>query len=84
VRVGTAGVVLDRQGARGVAIPREDLDGATTSGGIAGKVVEQGGLAVITWELGEARLDSGVRLRHADDTARLVAAVNALVGKVEA
>jgi hypothetical protein len=83
VRVGAAGVVLDRHGARGVAIPRQEISGATTSAGIAGKVVEQGGLAVITWELGDAQLDSGVRLRHADDTARLVAAVNALVGEVE-
>jgi hypothetical protein len=82
--VGTTGVVLERRGARSVAIPREDLRGATTANRIAGKVVERGGLAVITWQLGVSELDSGVRLRHSDDTARLVTAVNALVGRVEA
>lgn len=84
VAVGAAGVVLDRPGARSMAIAREDLQGATTAAGIAGKVVERGGLAVITWQLGASALDSGVRLRHAEDTARLVGAVNALAGRVEA
>jgi hypothetical protein len=84
VRVGTAGVVLDREGARGVAIAREELAGASRASGIAGKVVERDGLAVITWRLGETELDSGVRLKHARDTSRLIAAVNALVvGEVD-
>jgi hypothetical protein len=84
VLVGPTGVTLDRRGAPSVAVAREDLQGATTSAGIAGKVVERDGLAVIEWQLGGSELDSGVRLRHAEDTARLVAAINELVGKVEA
>ena len=83
VVVGTGGVVLDRGGARGIAIDRSELSGASRATGIAGKVVEHEGLAVITWRLGETELDSGVRLKHAQDTSRLVAAVNALVGEVD-
>lgn len=83
VRVGPPGVVLDRGGSADLAIPREDLVGATAAQGIAGKVVERGGIAVITWTLGGIRVDTGLRLRHVEDTGRLIESVTALVGKVE-
>jgi len=73
------GIALVRTGAPSVLIERGDLVGAGRAAGMAGKFVERGGLAVITWRLGDAVVDTGLRLRRADETAQLVAAVQALV-----
>ncbi len=88
--VGADGVVLERTGARSLLIPAADVGAAGRSSGMAGKVVERDGLAVITWRLGDEQVDTGLRMRRSQDTAVLVAAVNALAaggeqdGKVEA
>lgn len=62
-----AGVAVRRPGARDFLIPAERLCGARTDKGIAGKVLTEGGLLVITWRLGERRVDSGFRLDRAAD-----------------
>lgn len=60
-----AGVDVRRPGARDFFIPARQLRGARLEKGIAGKVLTEGGLLVITWEHGERRLDSGFRFDHA-------------------
>lgn len=78
VRVGSAGVLVARQGAPDVFIPRGALLGVRLERGMIGKFVEREGLVVLTWSLGEATLDSGLRLRHRSDRARVVEAVAVL------
>jgi hypothetical protein len=62
-----AGVAVRRPGARDFFIPAGKLCGARTDKGIAGKVLTEGGLLVITWRLGERRVDSGFRLDRSAD-----------------
>lgn len=78
VRVGRDGVLLVRQGVPDVFVPRDGLLGVRLERGMIGKFVEREGLVVLTWSLGEATLDTGLRLRHRTDRARLVSAVGAL------
>lgn len=60
-----AGVHVVRPGARGFLIPAGALRGARLDTGIAGKVLTEGGLLVIVWQLGDRRLDSGFRFDRA-------------------
>ena len=78
VRVGRAGVLLARQGAPDVFVPRAALLGVRLDRGMVGKFVEREGLVVLTWSLGDVTLDTGLRLRHRADRARVVEAVAAL------
>lgn len=75
MRIGRAGVLLVRQGAPDVFVPRAALLGVRLERGMVGKFVEREGLVVLTWSLGEATLDTGLRLRHRADRARVVSAV---------
>lgn len=59
------GVSVVRPGARDFFIPAAELRGARLDKGIAGKVLAEGGLLVITWQLGEKLIDSGFRSDHA-------------------
>ncbi|GAA1665910.1 hypothetical protein [Streptomyces yatensis] len=59
------GVSVVRPGARDFFIPAAQLRGARLDKGIAGKVLAEGGLLVITWQLGEKLIDSGFRSDHA-------------------
>jgi hypothetical protein len=58
------GVLIEREGAEAIFLPREAVAGARLAPGLAGRVVGAGGLLVIAWRLGDAELDTGVR---ADD-----------------
>ncbi|MGN6607454.1 MAG: PH-like domain-containing protein, partial [Jatrophihabitans sp.] len=58
------GVLIDREGATPVFLPRTAIDEARLAPGLAGKVMGEGGLLVIRWHLGDAELDTGLR---ADD-----------------
>ncbi|MCF6523874.1 hypothetical protein HOY81_12360 [Streptomyces sp. JJ36] len=73
-----AGVTVLRPGARDFHIPADRLRGARLDTGIAGKVLTEGGLLVISWSHGERRLDSGFRSDHAAEHPEWVTAVNAL------
>jgi hypothetical protein len=64
VRLGAAGVLIDRQGAAAIFIPRDELIDARLEPALAGKVVGRGGLLVLRWRHGDTELDSGIR---ADD-----------------
>ncbi|MFE9002033.1 hypothetical protein ACFYOY_07840 [Streptomyces sp. NPDC007875] len=59
------GVSVVRPGAQDFFIPAAQLRGARLDKGIAGKVLAEGGLLVITWQLGEKLIDSGFRSDHA-------------------
>lgn len=71
-----AGVLLAREGADDVFIPADRLRSARLDRGIAGAVYEQGGVLVLTWELGDGTaLDTGFR---ADRTAEHLAVIEAV------
>jgi len=77
--VGEAGVLIEREGARDLFIPASDLVDVRADRGIAGSVFEPGGVVVITWQLGDRQLDSGLRARHVEDHVAVVRAVRALL-----
>jgi hypothetical protein len=58
------GVAVRRPAATDFFIPAGALRGARLDKGIAGKVVPEGGLLVITWQHGERLIDSGFRSEH--------------------
>lgn len=74
------GLAVVRPGSRDFFIPAGQLRGARLDKGIAGKVLTEGGLLVITWEHGDRLLDSGFRSDHAADHLDWVAAVGTLCG----
>lgn len=80
VRVGRAGVVIEREGARSFFVPAADVEAVRVDKGIAGAVFETGGVVVLTWRLGTTSLDSGLRAQHTDDHVAIAAAVHALPG----
>jgi hypothetical protein len=55
------GVLIEREGAETIFIPRAAIIEARLAPGLAGKVVGAGGLLVVRWRLGAAELDSGLR-----------------------
>jgi hypothetical protein len=73
-----AGVHVVRPGARDFLIPAGQLRGARLDKGIAGKVLTEGGLLVIVWQLGDRRLDSGFRFDRAAGHAAWVERLEAL------
>ncbi|MBB5935590.1 hypothetical protein FHS42_002652 [Streptomyces zagrosensis] len=75
-----AGLDVRRPGARDFFVPTDALRGARLDKGIAGKVLTEGGLLVITWQLGEQLIDSGFRSHHAAEHTAWVAAINDLTG----
>ncbi|MEU4897361.1 hypothetical protein AB0B12_37720 [Streptomyces sp. NPDC044780] len=72
------GVSVVRPGARDFFIPAAELRGARLDKGIAGKVLAEGGLLVITWRLGEKLIDSGFRSDHAAEHPAWVDALTSL------
>lgn len=74
------GLDVDRTGAPGFYVPAAALRGARLDKGIAGKVLTEGGLLVITWEHGGTLIDSGFRADHAAQHPAWVAEVNRLSG----
>ncbi|MDI2126427.1 hypothetical protein [Yinghuangia seranimata] len=73
------GLRVDRPAAAGFYIPAADLVGARFEKAVAGKVLPEGGLLVVTWKLGDTELDSGFRGDHAAEHDAWVDAVNRLV-----
>ncbi|MBW1604602.1 hypothetical protein JJV70_21370 [Streptomyces sp. JJ66] len=72
------GLTVLRPGTRDFFIPAGALRGARLDKGIAGKVVTEGGLLVISWQLGEQTLDSGFRSDHPAEHAAWLAALTEL------
>ncbi|GLW18244.1 hypothetical protein Stsp01_49870 [Streptomyces sp. NBRC 13847] len=64
------GLAVVRPGATDFFVPVAALRGARLDKGIAGKVLTEGGLLIVTWEHGGKQLDSGFRSdRAAEHTA---------------
>ncbi|MEC4015547.1 PH-like domain-containing protein [Streptomyces sp. H27-D2] len=74
------GLDVVRPGARDFFVPAAALRGARLDKGIAGKVLTEGGLLVITWEHGDQLIDSGFRSDHAAEHAGWVEAVDERCG----
>lgn len=72
------GLDVVRPGATDFFVPAADLREARTDKALAGKVLPEGGLLVITWALGDRLIDSGFRSDHSAEHAAWVEAVNGL------
>ncbi|MGW6745118.1 PH-like domain-containing protein [Streptomyces sp. NPDC055025] len=71
-----AGVEVVRPGADDFFIPAAQLREARLDKGIAGKVLAEGGLLIITWEHGGTLIDSGFRSDRSAEHTAWVEAVN--------
>ncbi|WP_101257107.1 hypothetical protein [Streptomyces barkulensis] len=74
------GVHVVRPGANDFFIPAGRLRGARLDKGIAGKVLTEDGLLVITWEHGDRLLDSGFRSDRAAEHAAWLEELRAMSG----
>ncbi|WP_438488982.1 PH-like domain-containing protein [Streptomyces sp. S186] len=72
------GLAVERPGATDFFVPAAALRGARLDKGIAGKVLPEGGLLVVTWEHGGKQIDSGFRSDRAGEHPAWVAALNRL------
>ncbi|MDX6331204.1 MAG: hypothetical protein QOI83_3587 [Streptomycetaceae bacterium] len=72
------GLQVERTGAASFYVQAAALRGARLDKGIAGKVLTEGGLLVITWAHGDKLIDSGFRSEHAAEHDAWVQAVNTL------
>ncbi|MFJ3090286.1 hypothetical protein [Streptomyces sp. NPDC086838] len=77
------GLDVVRPGAADFFVPAADLRGARTEKALAGKVLPEGGLLVITWALGGRLIDSGFRSDHSAEHPAWVDAVNHLTSTTE-
>ncbi|MFJ8947202.1 hypothetical protein ACIRG4_28870 [Streptomyces sp. NPDC102395] len=73
-----AGVDVVRPGASDFFIPAGALREAVLGKGIAGKVLTEGGLLVVTWAHGDRLIDSGFRSDHAAEHRTWVDAINSM------
>ncbi|MEX0174357.1 hypothetical protein [Streptomyces sp. LMG1-1-1.1] len=73
-----AGIEVVRPGANDFFVPADALREARLDKGIAGKVLAEGGLLIVTWAHGEKLLDSGFRSDRAAEHAAWVEAVNSM------
>ncbi|RZU28788.1 hypothetical protein EV284_6123 [Streptomyces sp. BK022] len=78
-----AGLAVERPGATDFLIPAAALRGARLDKGIAGKVLTEGGLLVVTWEHGEKLIDSGFRSDHAAEHTTWVDTLNQMTNHTE-
>ncbi|MDQ0841554.1 hypothetical protein ABZY06_13690 [Streptomyces sp. NPDC006540] len=60
-----AGLAVVRPGAQDFFVPVQALREARLDKGIAGKVLAEGGLLIVTWAHGDKLIDSGFRSDHA-------------------
>ncbi|MEV8319757.1 hypothetical protein AB0Q95_36920 [Streptomyces sp. NPDC059900] len=74
-----AGLAVVRPGASDFFVPAGQLREARLDKGIAGKVLAEGGLLIVTWEHGEKLIDSGFRSDHAAEQAEWVEAINNMI-----
>ncbi|MFJ8899332.1 hypothetical protein [Streptomyces sp. NPDC102370] len=77
------GLDVVRPGADDFFIPADALREARLDKGIAGKVLTEGGLLVVTWAHGERLIDSGFRSDHAAEHNDWVEALTNMINKTE-
>ena len=73
-----AGLAVVRPGANDFFVPAEALREARLDKGIAGKVLAEGGLLIVTWAHGGKLLDSGFRSDRAAEHTAWVEALNSM------
>ncbi|MHA5047356.1 PH-like domain-containing protein [Streptomyces sp. SD15] len=76
-----AGLDVVRPGATDFFIPAEALREALLGKGIAGKVLSEGGLLVVTWAHGDKLIDSGFRSDRAAEHNEWVDTLNSMINK---
>ncbi|MFF9124898.1 hypothetical protein ACF09J_16605 [Streptomyces sp. NPDC014889] len=76
-----AGLDVVRPGADDFFVPAARLRGARLDKGIAGKVLTEGGVLVVTWEHGERLIDSGFRSDRAAEHTAWAEALNTMIEK---
>ncbi|MET7974904.1 hypothetical protein ABZW44_17860 [Streptomyces mirabilis] len=74
-----AGLDVVRPGASDFFIPAEALREALLGKGIAGKVLSEGGLLVVTWAHGDKLIDSGFRSDRAAEHTEWVDTLNNMI-----
>ncbi|MFC7844831.1 hypothetical protein [Streptomyces sp. NPDC057382] len=74
-----AGLDVVRPGASDFFVPAAALREARLDKGIAGKVLTEGGLLVVTWEHGDRLIDSGFRSDHAAEHNEWVRALTSMI-----
>ncbi|NED89707.1 hypothetical protein G3I76_57730 [Streptomyces sp. SID11233] len=77
------GLDVVRPGAADFFVPAADLREARIDKALAGKVLPEGGLLIITWALGDQLIDSGFRSDHSAEHPAWVEAVNHLTSSTE-
>ncbi|ORT59855.1 hypothetical protein [Streptomyces sp. CB03238] len=78
-----AGLEVVRPGATDFFVPAGQLRGARLDKGIAGKVLTEGGLLVVTWEHGDTLIDSGFRSDRAAEHPAWVDNLNTMITTTE-
>ncbi|MGW3915967.1 PH-like domain-containing protein [Streptomyces sp. NPDC005070] len=78
-----AGLDVVRPGADDFFIPAAQLREARLDKGIAGKVLTEGGLLVVTWAHGDRLLDSGFRSDRAAEHNEWADTLNGMINKTE-
>ncbi|MBZ6286986.1 PH-like domain-containing protein [Streptomyces olivaceus] len=78
-----AGLDVVRPGAADFFVPLAALREARLDKGIAGKVLTEGGLLVVTWAHGGKEIDSGFRSDHAAEHNEWVDTLNDMINKME-
>ncbi|MFD7286413.1 hypothetical protein [Streptomyces sp. NPDC059863] len=71
-----AGLAVVRPGANDFFIPADRLREARLDKGIAGKVLAEGGLLIVTWQHGDKLIDSGFRSDRSAEHTAWVEAIN--------
>ncbi|MFQ6143251.1 hypothetical protein ACLMNJ_09230 [Streptomyces seoulensis] len=74
-----AGLDVVRPGAPDFFVPAARLRGARLDKGIAGKVLTEGGLLIVTWAHGERLIDSGFRSDRAAEHTEWVQALTSMI-----
>ncbi|MGW9498491.1 PH-like domain-containing protein [Streptomyces prasinus] len=78
-----AGLDVVRPGASDFFVPAAALREARLDKGIAGKVLTEGGLLVVTWAHGDKLIDSGFRSDHAAEHTAWAETLNDMINKTE-
>ncbi|WP_326648577.1 MULTISPECIES: hypothetical protein [unclassified Streptomyces] len=78
-----AGLDVVRPGAPCFFIPAAQLREARLDKGIAGKVLTEGGLLVVTWSHGDKLIDSGFRADRSAEHTDWVESINSMINTTE-
>ncbi|NWF30842.1 hypothetical protein HW130_32130 [Streptomyces sp. PKU-EA00015] len=78
-----AGLDVVRPGAQDFFVPRKALREARLDKGIAGKVLAEGGLLIVTWAHGGRLIDSGFRSDHAAEQSTWADTLNTMIKTTE-